>query len=75
MPDWKPAGRLKDPSALKAFRLAHLNEPCEMCERRAGVHVHHKIFRSQGGDDVESNWLWVCQICHDEAHGIRSFCY
>ena len=70
--DWKPSPRIKDPEALKHFRLAHVNEPCEMCERRPGVHVHHVVFRSQGGGDVEGNLRWLCGACHDEAHGVRS---
>ena len=71
--DPKPAARIKDPEALRRFRLAHLNEPCEACELRPGIHVHHKIFRSQLGSDVESNLIWICGPCHDEAHGIRAF--
>ena len=74
MPVWKPEPRIKDPDALRRFRLAHVGEPCEMCELRPGIHAHHKIFRSQLGDDSESNLIWLCRICHDEAHGIRSFC-
>ncbi len=64
--------RVKDPDALKRFRLAHINEPCDHCEMRPGVHVHHHVFRSQGGGDVDSNLRWLCGACHDEAHGIRS---
>jgi predicted restriction endonuclease len=43
------------------------------CERRRGEHAHHVQFRSQGGDDAAYNLLWLCRICHDAAHGIRSF--
>ena len=73
MPDWKPTARIKDRDALTRFRLAHLNEPCEACELRPGIHVHHEKFRSQSGDDVEENFRWLCGICHDQKHGIRSF--
>lgn len=57
--DFKPAPRVKDPDALRAFRLAHVNEPCDICERRMGAHIHHKTFRSQGGDDAPENLLWL----------------
>ena len=71
MQDLRPAARVKDPDALFRFRLEHLHEPCETCEQRAGIHVHHKVFRSQGGGDVPSNLAWLCGVCHDAAHGIR----
>ncbi len=71
--DFRPSKRIKDPDALKRFRLEHVGEPCEICERRAGAHVHHKTFRSQGGDDTDENLLWMCIYCHSEAHGIRTF--
>ena len=63
--------RVKDPDALARFRLEHLGEPCETCESRRGIHVHHKVFRSRGGGDVEENLAWLCWVCHDAAHGIR----
>jgi hypothetical protein len=58
-PDPKPARRVKDPAALRAYRLEMLNEPCERCERRRGAHAHHIVFRSQGGDDARWNLLWL----------------
>ena len=71
MQDFKRGKRISDLGALKRFRLTHVNEPCEMCEFRPGIHCHHKIFRSQGGSDIESNLVWLCAACHHEAHGIR----
>ena len=71
--DFKPAPRVKDADLLRRFRLEHAGEPCEMCERRMGAHIHHKTFRSQGGGDEDSNLLWMCLWCHSEAHGIRTF--
>ena len=71
--DFKDPARIRDPEVLARFRLEHVGEPCELCERRIGAHVHHKTLRSQGGDDVEENLAWLCMYCHSEAHGIRSF--
>ena len=71
MSDWKPRPRLRDPEALARFRLERRGEPCECCERRAGTDVHHRVFRSQGGDDAPENLLWLCRPCHDEMHGAR----
>lgn len=72
-PDPKPAKRIRDQEALWRYRLKMANEPCERCELRPGIHAHHQIFRSQSGDDVESNWIWLCMVCHHAAHGIRAF--
>ena len=71
--DFKKRPRIKDPELLKRFRLEHVFEPCEICEMRPGTQVHHRNFRSRGGDDVEENLQWICIHCHQEAHGIRSF--
>ena len=67
----KSPRRVRDPDALRRFRLEHLGEPCERCELRPGNQAHHKIFRSQSGDDHESNLIWLCGFCHSEMHGIR----
>jgi 5-methylcytosine-specific restriction endonuclease McrA len=71
--DPKPPRRVKDPAALRAYRLEMANEPCMSCERRRGEHAHHVTFRSHGGDDAAYNLMWLCRVCHDAAHGIRSF--
>lgn len=74
MRDPKPPKRVRDPDALRRFRLAHLNEPCDDCEMRPGVHVHHIVFRSQGGSDNDPSLLaWLCRACHDRRHGIESY--
>lgn len=69
-PIWKPAKRVRDPEALRRFRLERLYDPCDECELRPGTEVHHATFRSQGGGDVPSNLRWLCHPCHSSAHGI-----
>lgn len=59
MEDPKPPKRIRDPEALRRFRLEHLGEPCSVCERRPGIDPHHVQYRSQGGDDVPENLLWL----------------
>ena len=71
MRDPKPAKRIVDIPALRRFRLENLGEPCQVCELRPGVHVHHKVFRSQGGNDTADNLLWLCYACHDDVHAGR----
>lgn len=70
MMDPRPPKRVKDPEALRSFRLLMQGEPCQDCEMRAGVHVHHNVFRSQGGGDTADNLVWLCRPCHDARHGI-----
>ena len=72
MEDPKPRKRVVDIPALRRFRLEHLGEPCDLCEQRVGVHVHHVQYRSQGGDDAPDNLLWLCYICHDDIHSGRT---
>ena len=68
--DWRPPKRVKDPDALKRFRLEHAYEPCDDCQLRPGAHVHHVVFRSQSGGDTATNLAWLCRPCHDARHGI-----
>ena len=73
--DFKTRKRIRDPEAIRRFRLEHLGEPCEACDQRPGISAHHRIFRGRGGDDIESNLIWLCGSCHDREHGIRSVWY
>jgi hypothetical protein len=66
--DPRPPKRIVDRDAMERYRLKMLGEPCEVCEERPGTRVHHVRYRSRGGDDLESNFLWVCAIC-DSRHG------
>lgn len=68
--DPRPPKRIKNTDAMKAFRLSMIGEPCQDCELRPGVHVHHVVFRSQGGNDTAGNFAWLCRPCHDLRHGI-----
>lgn len=68
--DTRPPKRIKDPEALRRYRLSMMNEPCEACELRPGTDAHHVTFRSQGGDDTADNLIWLCRLCHNERHGI-----
>jgi hypothetical protein len=41
---------------------------CRCCGIRSGLHVHHIVYRSQGGDDAEWNLITLCHHCHDSIH-------
>ena len=41
---------------------------CQCCGTRSNLEVHHKEFRSQGGDDSEENLITLCFACHSLLH-------
>ncbi len=41
---------------------------CQCCGSRSKLEVHHKEFRSQGGDDSEENLISLCASCHSLVH-------
>lgn len=41
---------------------------CVLCGG-SGAHIHHIIFRSQGGKDEPRNLVTLCGHCHERAHG------
>ncbi len=42
---------------------------CRGCGQSAS-HIHHIVFRSQGGSDEAENLVWLCMGCHILAHGM-----
>lgn len=63
---------------LKGKALKQLNEliyerdsrHCIICEHyiEDGVKAHHEPLKSQGGQDIESGMLMLCNFCHVERH-------
>jgi 5-methylcytosine-specific restriction endonuclease McrA len=41
---------------------------CQGCGARSNLEVHHKEFRSQGGQDSEENLITLCAACHSLIH-------
>jgi 5-methylcytosine-specific restriction endonuclease McrA len=41
---------------------------CQCCGSRSNLEVHHKDYRSQGGDDGEVNLITLCAGCHSLVH-------
>lgn len=41
---------------------------CRMCGRTVGLHLHHVVYRSEGGKHVATNLLTLCYGCHDRVH-------
>jgi len=65
-PDWE--GRRRE--ALRESRF------CENCGFvRAVLHVHHKIPMANGGSHLLENLIVLCEKCHSEKHGGKTFRY
>ena len=65
---------------VKAYVLHRDGYQCQKCKTKKGkLHVHHIVFRSNGGTDTPSNLITLCEGCHDKLHngefqirGVRS---
>ena len=75
-PDVSGTGYQEGPQAsynnVKAYVL-HRDDYC--CQHKGRgirhskqLHVHHVVYRSQGGSDVPDNLVTLCRSCHDELH-------
>ena len=56
---------------VKAYVLQRDNYKCQSgrkTKHNAKLHVHHKVFRSQGGTDAPSNLIALCETCHNDLH-------
>jgi 5-methylcytosine-specific restriction endonuclease McrA len=41
---------------------------CEGCGKVQATQMHHRLYRSQGGDERPENLLHLCLECHQSAH-------
>jgi ATP-dependent DNA helicase RecQ len=41
---------------------------CQSCGTRSNLEVHHKLFRSQSGEDSARNLITLCVCCHERMH-------
>ena len=49
--------------------------PCWVCDKPPPSHLHHLIYRSEGGADTEGNIVPLCIGCHELVHaGARAEC-
>jgi hypothetical protein len=66
LPPGEVAGDLPVETERKVLALG--GRSCANCGRRLGLHVHHIIFRSQGGTNRLPNLISVCARCHEAVH-------
>lgn len=55
----------------KAYILDRDNYICQHCKGKSKdkkLHVHHIVFKSNGGSNDESNLITVCKTCHTDIH-------
>lgn len=54
---------------VKAFVLSRDKHTCQKCsDKITKLHVHHIVFRSNGGTDSPNNLVTLCEACHDKLH-------
>jgi hypothetical protein len=56
---------------VKAYVLHRDGYACQSgrkVQHDARLHVHHRVFRSQGGSDSPSNLITLCETCHTDLH-------
>lgn len=64
--DPKCAARIVNRELLALIGLEH--DSCEVTGRMGPLHLHHVLFRSQGGSDVRNNILVVHSNLHHAYH-------
>jgi 5-methylcytosine-specific restriction endonuclease McrA len=60
-----------DPDLSEQLRLQILRRDrwrCQICGSMRQLEVHHQLFRSHGGQDIERNLMTLCNACHAELH-------
>ncbi len=56
--------RIVDETLLDKYRC----RPCDVCGEGYRSDPHHIRSKGSGGDDVESNIISCCRICHSNIH-------
>ena len=57
---------------LKQYVLKRDGYLCQSCKKKtrnnSELHVHHILFKSNGGTDTKNNLITLCKPCHDKLH-------
>jgi len=54
---------------VKAYVLHRDNYQCQKCKTKKGkLHIHHIVFRSNGGTNLPNNLITLCKECHEKLH-------
>ncbi len=49
------------------LQVKERDRSCRGCGQSAH-HIHHIVYKSQGGSDEPENLVWLCNLCHLAAH-------
>ena len=61
---------------VKAYVLTRDKYTCQHCKTKNGtLHIHHIIYRSNGGSDEEINLITLCESCHKKLHKGELACF
>ena len=62
-------GRQKDFYNVKQYVLHRDGYTCQKCKKEElKLHVHHIVFRSNGGTNSPDNLITLCHLCHEKLH-------
>lgn len=62
-------GRKKGSANTTQYVLCRDKHTCQLCGRgERELHVHHVIWRQNGGGDVPENMITLCSQCHSKVH-------
>lgn len=62
-------GRKKGNTNTQEYVLCRDKHTCQICKKKTGqMHVHHVIWRTNGGSDLPENLITLCEKCHLKAH-------
>ena len=72
-PTRKPSKKRRDAAKHRAVYAAVTARDicCRCCGRTWGLHRHHLVFRSQGGETSPQNVVTLCSKCHMDVHSRR----
>lgn len=62
-------GQLYGFDNMRAYVLSRDNYTCQCCKTKKGsLHIHHIVYRSNGGSDTSENLVVLCEKCHSKLH-------
>lgn len=65
-PDQRPQPRRRDPALMALLKMRY--DECELTGLTFNLHLHHVVFRAQGGDDVRANIVCMNAGLHERYH-------